>query len=177
MKKTILLVAVIMLATLSFAQTTVSTQTSSNSLFTASAGPIAINLNGRSNVGVENINSLAITKSLTIEETNLLATGASLTGFYGGASYTTNFDKWLSAHTVLPKQTFGFYGRFAAGTVQNTMLSKSHFSTKVAGGILYDPTHGGQFTITAGEIGYINAPGFGKKPNGWTAKTGIAWNF
>lgn len=155
--------------------------TATNSLFTASAGAIAIRLNGTTNVGVENINSLAVTAHVNIEETNLISTGANFQGFYGGASYFGNIDKFLKAHTVLPTNTFQFYARAAAGTVQNTSVSGTHFSAKVAGGALYDPTSSGHFSVMLGEVGYINAPGFPvgarKSPNGLTFKTGVAWNF
>ena len=151
--------------------------TPTNSLFTTSAGAISINLNGATNVGVENINSLAVTKKINIEETNLISTGASLQGFYGGASYFGNIDTWLKKYTVLPLNTFQFYARAAAGSVQNTTVNKAHFSGKVAGGLLYAPNSDGHFSVQVGEVGYLNAPGFGKHPNGWTFKSGIGWNF
>jgi hypothetical protein len=157
--------------------TATASTSSSTSLFTAAAGAISIALNGTTNVGVENVNSLAATPKIKIEETNLISSGASLNGYYGGASYTTTADKWIGAHTLFPTKTFAFYARAAAGAVQNTNVSKSHFSAKAAGGILYDPTSSKHFTLTAGEIGYLNAPGFGKHPNGWTFKSGAAWTF
>lgn len=109
---------------------------------------------------------------------NLLVPGNNFQGYYGGAGVTWTADK-LFANTTLPKNTLQLYGQLEGGIARNvpptgTATSKPSFYTH--GGINYDPTHTGKFSINVIDGGFVYAPNLGypnPASNGYTLSVGI----
>jgi hypothetical protein len=103
--------------------------------------------------------TFAVTTTLSLRSDNIIA--ADQQGYFGGFQYFLSSSKLL-AKTNFDPSTFQFYLGASGGLVNNSATRRPGFIAR--GGVNYDPTHKGKFTINlieAGVIsgGIVNEPG------------------
>lgn len=94
--------------------------------------------------------------------------GPGFKGYYGGYQWTPNIAK-LIAKTLLPSDTLQPYVSGFGGVAQQSD-GINHASEIVGGGLNYDPTGAGHFSVQAGRFDWVH---IGSK-NGWAVGGGIS---
>ena len=103
--------------------------------------------------------TFAITTALSVRSDNIVA--ANQQGYFGGLQYFLPSSKLLAKSNFDPS-TFQFYIATSGGLINNGVALKPGFLAK--GGLNYDPTHTGKFTVNIVEAGVVsgsivNSPG------------------
>jgi hypothetical protein len=159
--------------------TTPTTTSSAPALsFTASSSAIGMRLGGTTAVGTDIGETLAFTKSLSLRGDQILAPTLNFSGYYGGAVWQPDLTKVL-AKTTLPANAFSLFARGAAGVSTNGAApagqTGTHISFVAGGGVNYATPV--SLKITALEIDYLRAPGFGGSGNGQVYSAGLSFLF
>ena len=95
--------------------------------------------------------TFAISKNLSLRSDNIVA--ANQQGYFGGFQYFLSSPKLL-AKTNFDPTTFQFYLSASGGLINNGTTQRPGFLAK--GGVNYDPTHQGHFTVNLVEAGVIS---------------------
>jgi hypothetical protein len=103
--------------------------------------------------------TFAITTSLSLRSDNLVS--ANQQGYFGGVQYFLSAPKIL-AKTNFDPSTFQFYLHASGGLINNGTDVRPGFLA--GGGVNYDPTHTGKFTVQLVDAGVVsgalvNSPG------------------
>ena len=145
--------------------------------FTGTTGAIGVHLNGTTVAGTDISEAVQLFKTVSLSEHNILAPGFNMQGYYGAGTWTPNISN-LTAKTQLPPNTIQPFLEVGTGVAINSATAgHNHSSTFAGGGIYYSPTSNGNFTVTPFRIDYFNAPGFGKKPNGYVIAGQLAYTW
>lgn len=147
-------------------------------LFAVGTDAVALHLGGQTVAAADAFGEFAITNKVTLRSDSILAPANGFQGYYGRAKYILPLDA-LFAKTNLPKKTFQAYIGGGGGIVRfvpATGPGKARPSFLAGGGLKYDPTASGKFTITLLDANYVNASGFGPSPHGFTLMVGIKLN-
>ena len=171
----LLLLALLVLPMTVYAQTA---PPAGGTTFTASSQAVGVYIGGNWGVGTDIGEQLQVTNTVYVAGDELLATSISFTGYYGGLGWTPDISK-LIAKTKLPANTFQPFVHAGAGVATNSDVKTNgtHPSFFAGGGINYSPTKNGAFTLQPVRIDYLNAPGFGTSPHGWTIAAGMSYLF
>jgi hypothetical protein len=95
--------------------------------------------------------TFAVTKNFSLRSDNVVSAGQQ--GYFGGIQYFLSSPKVL-AKTNFDPSTFQFYIAGSGGLINNGIEQRPGFLAR--GGVNYDPTHAGKFTVTLVEAGVIS---------------------
>src|SRR5215469_10507575 len=124
-----------------------------NGQFTLSARAVAVSGAAGSVAASDIGGTFAVTTSLSLRSDNLIV--ANSQGYFGGVQYFLPSSKLL-AKTNFDPSTFQFYLTASGGEVLTN--SVKHPGFLAGGGINYDPTHTGKFTVNVIEVRAARLP-------------------
>ena len=134
--------------------------------FATSVQAIELDIAGTTAAAESTLATLDFTATTQIQGQAIVGPGYK--GYYGGLQWTPDFSK-LIAKTLLPADTLQPYISGAGGVGQQAD-GINHASVIVGGGLNYDPTGTGHFSMQAGRFDYVRV---GSK-NGWAVGGGIS---
>jgi hypothetical protein len=143
---------------------------------------MGIHINGNGTTpGTDAYGEFSFTDHWVGRTDNLLATApclncgaGSLQGYFGRVKFKSSLDT-IFGKTNIPKKAFEGYLAAGPGVVRivpPTGATKQKLSALVGGGLNYDPTSSGKFTINLINIDYLNAP-IGPRPHNFTYSIGL----
>jgi hypothetical protein len=143
--------------------------------FTITAGTATFSVKGQQ-VAVATITGLLnLSPNLRLRDDNLLAPDVNYSAFLGGMEYS-----WLhlikkSTLSTTQWDAYAVAEGGASRVVPPTGAAVQHFGLYAGGGLRYDPTGMGHFSMTIAEVGVMRAPGLagGVVP---TFRSSINWN-
>jgi hypothetical protein len=149
------------------AQTT--TEPTGYSTFSVTASAMALNGQGQTTAVTDVGEAFAITKNFSVRADQIVAPSSNLTAYLGGVKYFLPMTAALSK-TNLNANTFQFYVTGGAGVNRYTPQAASgstatptvqqHFAAVAGGGVNYDPTSTGNFSVNVIEVRWGHFPGF-----------------
>lgn len=145
--------------------------------FSMQATAVALPGNHQTVAGSLTVPVFYLTDHLALRNDNLLAPASDLQGYFGGIQYDFPIESLL-AKTKLPKNTFSFYLTASAGVdriVPAQGPEQQHYAFLAGGGVHYDPTSSGHFSVTLFEVRYAKLPGYAN--NTAILGTGVRLNF
>jgi hypothetical protein len=149
---------------LAFAQTspepTPAPSTNSTS-FTISANVVSLPAGGITSAATDVGQTFAVTPNLFLRGDEILAPAVNLSGYFGGIQYALPTAKIL-AKTNLDPAHFQFYITGSGGQARVTVGANpvtTHFAALAGGGINYDPTGKGRFSVNLAEVRWAKFPG------------------
>lgn len=155
MKHLLRLLPLILLASPLFGQDT-------PQFFSFTSQATVLRLNGQSTPGTFMFGAVALTPTIGIGPESFLAPGIN-SQYYGGAVHKSlSFEKAISK-TQLPKKSFQAYAHASFGIDRNvpaTGNATQHYAGFLRGGLNYDPTGSGKFTVNLFDAGAAYLPGF-----------------
>lgn len=129
--------------------------------FTLSASVLSLPSGNQTSAATDIGGTFAVTPNLLLRSDNILAPAVNLSAYCGGLEYGLPAGKIL-AKTNLDPGHFQFYvtasGCQSRVTVGNTD-PQVHFGYLGGGGVNYDPTGKGKFSINLAEVRYARLPG------------------
>jgi hypothetical protein len=141
-----------------------SSPSTSSPTFSLNASIISLSANGATTPATVIGETYAATSNFLLREDNIIGPGANLNAYLGGAQYNLTGLSKLLKNTNLNNKNVQFYALALAGanhvTDPETKLTRQHFSFEAGGGVNYDPTGSGKFTVNLVEVKYLKAPGF-----------------
>lgn len=159
--KTIMLVATLLLASLSFGQAATPQPATNSTTFTISANVVSLPAGGVTSAATDVGQTFTVTPNLYLRGDEILAPSVNLSGYFGGIQYALPTAKIL-AKTDLDPGHFQFYitgsGGQARVTVGNAPVT-THFAALAGGGINYDPAGKGKFSLNIAEVRWAKFPG------------------
>lgn len=130
--------------------------------FSFTSQATVLRMNGQSTPGSFLFGAVKITPTIGIGPETFLAPGIDAQ-YYGGAVHKTfSFEKAL-AKTQLPKKSFQGYVHGSLGIDRNvppTGNVTQHYAGFLRGGLNYDPTGTGKFSVNLFDVGAAYMPGF-----------------
>lgn len=128
--------------------------------FSLNAYAVALPGSGQTLPGTLTVAGWNFTPNFGLRETNLLS--QPVNGYFGGEEYRfPSLSKGLNnASPYLNGNQFQFYETASAGIVHINGTSAQHYAFLGGGGVRYDPTGTGKFTITLVEAQYAKLPGY-----------------
>lgn len=146
-----------------FAQTaTPAPAPSTNSTsFTISANVVSLPAGGVTSAATDVGQTFAVTPNLFLRGDEILAPAVNLSGYFGGIQYALPTAKIL-AKTNLDPTHFQFYITGSGGQARITVGANpvtTHFAALAGGGINYDPTGKGKFSVNLAEVRWAKFPG------------------
>lgn len=170
MKKSVISLMLLVLTSVCYSQTpspmpspapTPSTNPSTNlPTFNLNASVISLSGHGQTTPVADVGATFSVTPKWMLRSDNLVG-GASLNAYFGGLQYFPTL-KFLQK-TNLNSKSFQFYLTAGAGSnhvaVSSTQTAQ-HFALEAGGGLNYDPTGTGKFTVNLFEVKYLKLPGF-----------------
>jgi len=175
MKKLLLFALFLQTSGTAFAQNPPAPAPVDVTMFSIASQAVAVRIGGQSVPGTDLIGSYAVTKRISVRSDNLLAPGNNLQLYGAGFDWKPPLSGLISK-TTLPKNTFEPYLTGTIGIVRNVPAAgpvKQHYAALLGGGVNYDPTGSGRFTVNLIEVRAADLPGFGKHPWGATISVGI----
>jgi hypothetical protein len=131
------------------------------STFTLSASVLSLPTNNETAVATDIGATFAVTKNFLLRSDTILSPAVNLTGYFGGIQYALPSAKIL-AKTNFDPASFQFYLTASGGESRITVGSApvlNHFAALAGGGINYDPTGKGKFSVNLVEVRYAHIPG------------------
>lgn len=170
-------VALFLFASFALAQTTAPT---SGLSFGTTANAVGINLGGSWRAAAVTDEALSVVNSKTLgqfylESSQVIPTDGSFSGYYAGLKWTPRIDSLISK-TTLPANMFQVSIHGTPGFSRNA-AGVNRFGGLAGVSLDYDPQANGHFAVNLFRVDYLNAPGFGKTPNGVMLSSGIAVYF
>lgn len=107
--------------------------------------------------------TLAITPNFSIREDNVLVPAGNLQAFLGGFQYALPvLSKKVDSSTLLNGNAFQFYltGSVGAVHIGSSAGDIQHIGVLGGGGLNYDPTGKGKFSVNLFEVRYAKLPGY-----------------
>lgn len=157
MKKMLLAVAVLFFAVSALAQTPApnpnpaANVATNNGQFTLSAKIVPLFASTGTIPAADVGGTFAVTTNLSLRSDNIVA--ANQQGYFGGLQYFLPSSKIL-AKTNFDPSTFQFYLSASGGLINNGTSQRPGFLAQ--GGVNYDPTHTGHFTVNIIEAGVVS---------------------
>jgi hypothetical protein len=163
MKRTCVFALVFILGAYCFAQTpTPPPNPSTNSpSFTLTATVMSLPANGQTSVATDIGGTFAVTKNILLRSDNILSPDVGLSANFGGVQYTLPTEK-LFGKTNLDPQHFQMYvtGSLGQSRVSTTGFpDKSGLAGLAGGGVNYDPSGAGHFSLNLVEARWAKLPG------------------
>ena len=133
--------------------------------FNLTASAIALPGNHTTVAGTVVGGTFAITPNFSLRDDNLIVPAANLDGFFGGIEY--NLPRLsTSLNNISPNlngNSFQFYltGSFGVDRITpSTGAVIQHYAALAGGGVRYDPTSTGHFTVSLAEVRWAKLPGY-----------------
>ena len=161
MRKALPLFLIVALAISVFAQTPPNPSTESPT-FTLNASVLGggQNLGAATDIGA----TFAVTKNWLLRSDNIIAPAVNTQGFFGGVQYNLPQLQKLLANTNLSNKNFQFYATAAMGAARTQIGASgtpvNHFAALAGGGVNYDPTGTGKFSLNLAEVRWAKMPGW-----------------
>lgn len=169
------LLAILLLSVAAFAQSPVPTQT-----FSFQSSAIALP-GGKQTVAANDSGVMfAVTPNFTLRSDAVLSPGTPFSGYFGGLQYyLPALSKGLNnMSSFLNGNAFQFYLVGEAGIDRiddGSNPVRQHYAFLAGGGVNYDPTASGHFTVNLIEVRYAKLPGY--QNNTAIVKSGISVGF
>jgi hypothetical protein len=139
------------------------------STFSLTANVMPLSGGGQTTAATDVGEAFAITPNFSVRADQITAPGSNLSAYLGGVKYFLPTSKLL-AKTNLNPQTFQFYVTGGAGINRYTPAAaagstvtpavQQHFAAVAGGGVNYDPTSSGNFSLNLIEVRWGHFPGF-----------------
>lgn len=129
--------------------------------FTLSASVLSLPGGNQTSAATDIGATFAVTPRFLLRSDNILAPAVNMQSFFGGVEYRLNTHKILG-QTNLDETHFGFYVTASAGQARITVGTnpeQTHFAALAGGGVNYDPTGSGKFSINLAEVRWAKLPG------------------
>jgi hypothetical protein len=146
-----------------------------NGPFAISAGTMTINSKGQTVAAATIQGLLAVTTNFRVRDDNILAPSVSYNSFMGGQEYS--FLHYIKNSKLKPN-TWDAYEFAEAGPNRITLASgviAQHIGFHFGGGLRYDPSGSGNFSMTIAEVGALCNSGLSKGCES-TFRSSITWN-
>lgn len=159
--KFVTLLVTILFAAACLAQTPPNPSTESPT-FTLNASVLSggQNLGAATDIGA----TFAVTKNWLLRSDNIIAPSVNTEGFFGGVQYNLPQLANLLKNTNLNSSHFQFYASAALGAARTqigaTGTPVNHFAALAGGGVNYDPTGTGKFSLNLAEVRWAKMPGW-----------------
>jgi hypothetical protein len=171
MKQTLALASLCLALTLcSYGQTATpapapatSNPSTSNSTFSLEASILSLSAKGTTTPATVIGETFLVTPKYLLREDNIIGPGANLNAYLGGLQYQPSLGKALQKTTLNSKNIQPYImALVGANHVTNsaTAITVQHVSFEAGGGVNYDPTGSGKFSVNLLEVRYLKAPGF-----------------
>lgn len=154
-------IVILGLAHLSFAQTADPNPSTAQPTFTLNASVLSMPGNGQTSAATDIGGTFAVTQNLLLRSDNILAPAVNLSAYFGGVQYALPTAKIL-AKTNLDPAHFQFYLTGSMGQSRVTVgdtPTLTHFAALAGGGVNYDPSGKGKFSLNLIEARYAHLPG------------------
>jgi len=135
----------------------------SSPTFSLSASILSLSAKGTTTPATVIGETFLVTPKYLLREDNIIGPGANLNAYLGGLQYQPAVAKFLQKTTLNSKSIQPYLMALAgANHVTNpaTGTTVQHPSFEAGGGVNYDPTGAGKFTVNLVEVRYLKAPGF-----------------
>ena len=134
------------------------------STFSITASVMNFSGQGSTSAATDLGQAFAITNHFSLRADEILAPSANAQVYLGGFKYFLPASKALEK-TNLNSETFQFYVTGGVGVDRITLPTppstfKQHIAAAVGGGINYDPTNSGNFSLNLIEVRWARLPGF-----------------
>lgn len=162
MKKVAVLFATLCLAVAAFAQTATPPNPSTTTpTFTLNASVLSLPGGNQTSAATDIGATFAVTPKFLLRSDNVLAPAVNLSAYFGGLEYVLPTHKILG-QTNLDETHFQFYVTASAGQGRitvGTAPEQTHFAALAGGGVNYDPSGSGKFSINLVEARWAKLPG------------------
>lgn len=155
-------ILLLLAATASFAQDP-APQPTPTTTFHLQASALSLSGNKQTVPGTVIGGTLAITDNISIREDNILVPAGDLQAYTGGLQYALPFlSKKVTSSTVMDGNSFQFYVTGSLGVVHVAKNGgdAQHYAILAGGGLNFDPTHTGKFSVNLFELRYAKLPGY-----------------
>lgn len=149
-------IAPVLLVATAFAQTAPNPNlniATNSGQFTLSASAIALGAKNGTVAATDVGGTFAVSKNLSLRSDNILSSDTQ--GYFGGIQYFLSSSKLL-AKTNFDPSTFQFYVTGSGGYV--FIGANKHPGFLAGGGVNFDPTHTGKFTVNLVEVRAARLP-------------------
>jgi hypothetical protein len=156
------ILAIALLSGVCFAQQPAPNPSTESPTFTINASVLGggQNLGAATDIGA----SFAVTKNWYLRSDNIIAPSVNTQGFFGGVQYNLPQLANLLKNTNLNATHFQFYATAALGAARTQIGATgnpvNHFAALAGGGVNYDPTGSGKFSLNLGEVRWAKMPGW-----------------
>lgn len=156
-----LLVSIVLAGILAFAQDQAPAFTST---FKLDAQAISLPGNHQTVPGTVIGGTFSVTKNFALRYDNLISPEANMLGFFGGFEYNLPaLSKTLNNASPFNGNNFQFYVTSSFGIDRLSPANApavQHYAALAGGGVRYDPTANGKFTVNLAEVRYAKLPGY-----------------
>lgn len=146
------------LAVAAFAQNGATTQPT----FSLSASVLSLPSSQETSAATDIGATFAVTKNYLLRSDNIIAPAVSTQAFFGGIQGPIPYvSSKLATKTNFDPQHFQFYWTASAGVSHITVngQDQQHFAALAGGGLNYDPTGSGKFSLNLAEVRWAKLPG------------------
>lgn len=129
--------------------------------FTLSASVLSLPGGNQTSAATDIGATFAVTPNFLLRSDTILAPSVNLSGYFGGVEYVLPTHGIL-AKTNLDETHFQFYVTASGGQARITVGTApevNHFAVLAGGGVNYDPSGSGKFSINLAEVRWAKLPG------------------
>lgn len=130
--------------------------------FSLTASAVSLTGQGQTTAATDLGQAFAITNNFSLRADEIMAPSANLNAYLGGFKYFIPTTKAL-AKTNLNASSFQFYVTGGAGVNRWTDATgkiNQHIAAVAGGGVNWDPTNSGNFSVNVIEVRWARFPGF-----------------